>query len=155
MAGESYRDCCPNCLKFTFEVTRETRDLTGNTGYCFNCGLVIEPEISFMSLKELNEMRMEMDEYSSGIDVCPPLEELPQKYGFLTCPRCRKQKYKMATTTGICLSCGFTKTIKILQQDLGSLNVLRKVAKLKPLVRLYLRPYWLKNKGKEYSGGVL
>ncbi len=74
MSGFSGGTECPNCgASCDLYTDRKPFEHTSIT--CYECGLIIQPEISYMDLEELNERREELD--------LEKLEKLPKQEGDL------------------------------------------------------------------------
>lgn len=71
MSGHSDLTPCPNCGAAADQYTdRKPFDYTSIT--CYECGFMMGPHITYMTLKELNEERKERE-------VGEPLVELPKQ----------------------------------------------------------------------------
>ena len=70
MSGHSGSTDCPNCGAMADEYS-DWKPLSYSIITCFDCGLIIEPNVNYMNLEELNERRDEC-----GLDS---LKELPEQ----------------------------------------------------------------------------
>lgn len=70
MSGFSESTSCPNCGG-SADIYTDWKPFDYTTITCYNCGLKIHPEISYMTLDELNEYRADVD--------LDPLETLPEQ----------------------------------------------------------------------------
>jgi len=60
MSGFSDSTICPNCGASCDEY-QDHKPFSHTIITCYECGLIIQPEISYMDLEELNERREELD----------------------------------------------------------------------------------------------
>jgi len=63
-------DDCPNCGQ-TADYVTDTRPFEKHYIYCNECGLIISPKLEYMTLKELNEERSDLE--------LPLLKKLPKQ----------------------------------------------------------------------------
>lgn len=70
MSGFSDSCTCPNCGSDANELTEST-PFSYTSIHCLNCGLMIDPVITYQTLEELNEARLENE--------MEELKELPEQ----------------------------------------------------------------------------
>lgn len=63
MSGFSDETYCPNCGRVC-DIYTDRKPFDYSIIQCYHCGLIISPQIEYLSLKELNEVRIdnEMEE---------------------------------------------------------------------------------------------
>lgn len=70
MSGFSSSTECPNCGK-ECDMYQDRKPFDYISHYCLNCGLLISPVVSYMTLKEINSYR-----FDSGL---PLLKKKPKQ----------------------------------------------------------------------------
>lgn len=60
MSGLSDSTICPNC-QGSADLYTDSKPFDYSSIICYNCGLSISPQISYMTLEELNDCRVEQE----------------------------------------------------------------------------------------------
>ncbi len=71
MSGYYYNTTCPNCNNYHAQGYSNHKPFDLNTILCLECGLSIQPELTYLELKELNKERT-----NNGLK---PLKQLPKQ----------------------------------------------------------------------------
>ena len=75
MSGYQSDDKCPNCGKDCM-IYSDTKPFAFSAYSCNECGLQINPVITYLSLEELNKLRNKEDD---GEGLLLPLKKLPEQ----------------------------------------------------------------------------
>ena len=70
MSGFSESAPCPNCDEDA-DVYTDWKPFSYTVITCFHCGLTVHPKVSYLTLEELNEYRIDAD--------LEPLKTLPEQ----------------------------------------------------------------------------